>query len=393
MILLDKPYVSEIFRKTIVDNEFLVVETNSLSALSIGKELPLITENDVIRRFKSEDNCLLYSNSENSIDWIVSNLAFTELPKTIALFKDKTAFRQLTCELFPNFFFKQVKIEELVKLNVDNLPMPFIIKPNVGFFSIGVHKVSTKKEWDITVKLILDELQQANNLYPKKVLNLDSFIIEECIEGEEYAVDAYFNSRGEAVIVGIFKHVFSSESDVSDRIYITSENIISSNLDRFTNFLNNIGRLANLSNFPVHVELRVNDKDELIPIEVNPMRFGGWCTTADRTYSAFNVNPYNCFLQQLKPDWHSALKDKKGKIFSIIILDNSTGIEAANIESFDYEKCLSQLENVSEVRKVDHTEYPLFGFVFAETRENNFSELRNLLDSDLSEFLVMKPTD
>ncbi|MCP3675252.1 MAG: ATP-grasp domain-containing protein [Gammaproteobacteria bacterium] len=32
-----------------------------------------------------------------------------------------------------------------------------------------------------------------------------------------------------------------------------------------------------------HDELRGDDKGTILPIEVNPMRFGGWCTSADIT--------------------------------------------------------------------------------------------------------------
>ena len=40
-----------------------------------------------------------------------------------------------------------------------------------------------------------------------------------------------------------------------------------------------------------------------------------------------------------------------------------------------------------ELRKVDHKTYPLFGFVFAETRADNYTELENILHSNLTEFV------
>ncbi|MCK5154729.1 MAG: ATP-grasp domain-containing protein, partial [Spirochaetales bacterium] len=143
-------------------------------------------------------------------------------------------------------------------------------------------------------------------------------------------------------------------------------------------------------NFPVHIELRRDSKGTILPIEVNPMRFGGWCTTADITYMAYDFNPYLYYYTQKKPNWLEILKNKEGKLFSIVVLDNSTGVDAENITSFEYDKVLATFEKPMELRKINYQKYPVFGFIFAETRENNFNELKRILDSDLSEFISVK---
>jgi hypothetical protein len=163
--------------------------------------------------------------------------------------------------------------------------------------------------------------------------------------------------------------------------------IIENNIEEFTEFVGKIGKLAKVKNFPVHIELRRNSEGILLPIEVNPMRFGGWCTTADLTNHAFGFNPYLYYYDQKVPDWSEILKDKEGKLFSIVILDNSTGVKDDEIKSFDYDKLLSKFEKPLELRKIDIKKYPLFGFVFIETREDNFSELEFILHSDLKEFV------
>jgi hypothetical protein len=252
---------------------------------------------------------------------------------------------------------------------------------------MGVYKVSNLDEWENTIASLHAEIDQIKDLYPEEVLNTRSFIIEQLIEGEEYAFDAYFDSTGEPIILSILKHVFSSNADVSDRVYITSKEIIERNLDEFTEFARKIAALANVKNFPVHIELRRNKNGSLLPIEVNPMRFGGWCTTADVSFLAYGLNPYLYYYLQKKPDWPEILNGKEGKLFSIIVLDNSTGVDTGEITSFDYEKLLSQFEKPMELRKVDHKTYPLFGFLFTETREDNYIELENILHSDLTEFV------
>ncbi|MCD4787205.1 MAG: ATP-grasp domain-containing protein, partial [Desulfobacterales bacterium] len=105
---------------------------------------------------------------------------------------------------------------------------------------------------------------------------------------------------------------------------------------------------------------------------------------------AYGFNPYLYYYSQKKPNWSEVLKGKEGKLFSIIVLDNSTGIDVNEITSFNYEKLLSNFEKPIELRKIDYKKYPVFGFLFAETREDNFIELKNILDSDLNEFISTK---
>jgi ATP-grasp domain len=303
------------------------------------------------------------------------------------LFKDKLKFRELTKSIFPDFYFKEVRVEDLKKIQFNELPLPFIIKPTVGFFSMGVYKVSTRDLWVKTIDSILAEIDQVKGLYPKAVLDTQTFIIEQCINGEEFAVDAYYDSKGKPVIMNILQHVFSSDTDVSDRIYMTSKKIIENNLEEFTEFAGKIGTLAKVKNFPVHIELRRDNEGTLLPIEVNAMRFGGWCSTPDMTFFAYGFNPYLYYYSQKKPDWPKILKGKEGKLFSIIVLDNSTGIDGSMITAFNYEKLLSNFEKPMELRKIDYKKYPVFGFLFAETREDNFMELKSILDSDLNEFI------
>ncbi|MBW1820204.1 MAG: ATP-grasp domain-containing protein [Deltaproteobacteria bacterium] len=390
MFFVDKPYVSDFFKMTVRDNAIPVVGTEIVKELGLYTGTKVISEDRAIEMARESDNPTIYTTSENSIGWIAKHLAFSNLPGKIALFKDKLKFRELTKTIFPNFYFKEVRVEDLKKIQFNEIPLPFIIKPTVGFFSSGVYKVSNFEEWVNTIDSIIAEIDPIKDLYPAEVLDTSSFIIEQCIIGEEFAVDAYFNSLGEPVILNIMKHTFSSDNDVSDRVYTSSKEIIESNLKEFTEFADRIGNLAGVKNFPVHIELRRDNDGTLLPIEVNPMRFGGWCTTADISFLAYGFNPYLYYYSQKKPNWSALLNGKEGKLFSIIVLDNSTGIDVDKITSFDYEKLLSKFEKPIELRKIDFQKYSVFGFLFTETREDNFIELKNILDSNLNEFISTK---
>ncbi len=389
MIFVDKPYVSDFLRETIEKNGFPVVKTEIARQLGFENTSNTLEEEIVIQKAKSSENMPIYITSENSIGWIAKNLSFSKLPRKIDLFKDKVKFRTLLKTMYPDFYFREIQLGELDKLSVENIPLPFIIKPAIGFFSIGVYKVTDLDKWEQIKEALKSEIFNAEGLYPPEVLNTLSFIIEEYVEGEEFAFDAYFNAIGEPVILNIYKHIFSSNEDVGDRVYITSKEIIESNIEQFSVFLQKIGKLSELKNFPVHVELRRDPAGTVLPIEINPLRFGGWCTTADMTYFAYGFNPYELYFSQNRPDWNEILKNRKGKLYSIIVLDNSTGIEAEQIVTFNYDLLLSGFEKPLELRKIDYKEYPVFGFLFTETREEHFFELERILKSDLKEYITV----
>lgn len=389
MFILDKPYASKFLIETIVGNSYSVLKNNFTEELAESFNGCLLAEKDF--KFLSQiEDPKIYTSSENSIGWIEKHLPTTNLPKNISLFKDKVKFRKLTANLYPELFFQSIAYSKIDRLDINKLPLPFVIKPAVGFFSMGVHIVHKKEEWSVVKSKIADELLLVKDLYPKEVMNTENFIIEELIEGEEFAFDAYYNENGEPVLLGMFKHHFASEDDVSDRVYYTSKQIVSDNSKHFYNFLKNISNLTELKNFPLHIEMRKTPEGNYIPIEVNPMRFGGWCTTADASYHAFGFNAYKCFIDSIKPKWEEILSRMDDSLYSLIVLDNSSGIDASNIGSFNYNLLQSSFENVLEVRKVNYSEYPVFGFLMTKTSSNNFQELDRIAKSNLSEYIISK---
>ncbi|MCK5222615.1 MAG: ATP-grasp domain-containing protein, partial [Candidatus Aminicenantes bacterium] len=347
----------------------------------------LVNKDEAVRMYREDPEKRIYTVSENSIEWVIRNMGFSDLPDKIDIFKNKVRFRDMTRELFPGLFYKEISVKELEIIDVKELPFPLILKPSVGFFSMGVKKINSSEEWAKSVSTLISEMNSLRDIYPDEVLNIRKFIIEEFIRGDEYAIDAYFNGEGEPVILGILKHVFSSEDDVGDRLYMSSKKIILDNRDQFGEFLKRVGKLAGLKNFPLHVEVRKSNSGDVVPIEINPLRFGAWCTTADATSFSFQMNPYEYYFSDRKPDWENILKDKDGKIFSMIVLDNTTGMKADQIKNFDHNGLLLNFDKINEFREIDHKKYNVFGFLFAETNDSDVSELDWILNNDLKEFI------
>lgn len=387
MVLLDKPFVSDFLQKTLEKNGYPVINTNAWKELVSSGSFRLISEEDAVLMKKQDDNVLIYSNSENAIAWIEKHLPFSSLPEQIRGFKNKIVFRQKIQEMYPGYFFKGIPFADLESLDIETIPVPFVIKPAVGFFSMGVYKVENREEWPETLRRIQKEINGYRKVYPQEVINLSDFIIEEVIDGDEFAIDCYFDQQGNPVILNIMQHVFASGKDVSDRLYFTSKKIMQHYLEKMTTFLGELNQRTGVRNFPAHIEVRVTPAGEVIPIEVNPMRFGGWCSSPDMAWYAFGINEYEFFFNQQKPDWETILKNRGEEVFAIVILDNSTGIDGEDIAAFDYRKLLSDFSHPLDIRKTDFKKYPLFGMLFCKATDENAPEIRKILRSDLREYV------
>ncbi|WP_204701331.1 ATP-grasp domain-containing protein [Halanaerobacter jeridensis] len=388
VLILDKPYVSEFLEDTILELNLPVLKNKAAKEFKLNEDINFLEEKEFVNKVKNEES-LIYSNSENPINWITNHLSFTDLPEKIDIFKDKYQFRKLLRDMYPDFYFRKVSFDELDQIDINEVKIPFIIKPSVGFFSMGVYQVNSALEWEKVRGELKKEVNNMKDNYPEEVINTNEFIIEENIEGKEFAIDLYYNDEGKPVILNILEHIFSSGEDVNDRVYITSKKIIEKYHNSFLDFLNEMGALINLNGFPMHIEFRVDNDENIVPIEVNPMRFAGWCTT-DVAYHAYGINVYEYFFKQKEPNWEKILKIKKDKIYSIVVADLPNDINVNDIIEINYDKFSSYFENTLEMRKIDYNKYGVFAFLFAETSYDNWGELETILKSDLREYLKFK---
>lgn len=383
MIILEKPFVSGFLKETIIKLSIPVLDNETAKNESFPGPVNLVSEFDFVERIRTQKYPLLYTNSENSINWISRNLGETKLPEDIRQLKDKHVFRELIRQFYPDFYFTFVDVKDLEFFDVSQVSKPFIIKPAIGFVSMGVYTVNSDEEWPEIVRAIRKEIDATRDMYPPEVINTEKWLIEEWIDGDEFAVDAYFDEHGEAVVLNIMKHLFASEDDVDDKVYIMSSEIMRSFNQPFAGALTKLGKILDLRRFPIHVEFRVSKKYGVIPIEANPMRFAGWCTT-DVTRHAYGINIYDYYLNQKKPDWDILLSERDGKTYSInVAAVNSIGNRTIE---FDYDLLANQFSKPLEIRKTDVNKYGLAGFLFAETNDPEIKELYRYLKTDVNQF-------
>lgn len=386
MIILERPYVSEFLLETIIQNDIAVLQNDVVQHAEIEEgALKLIATEQAKNHYLAQEFPLIYSNSENSISWVLENLPQSNLSEYIRLFKDKAAFRDLLKELYPDFYYKVVEFSELVNLKPKEIKYPVVIKPTIGFLSFGVHTIKDSNEWNNTITKLANEMTLAETMYPKNVIDSSKFIIEELIQGEEFAIDAYYDRNGEPVILNIFQHPFYNDKDVSDRIYLVSTGIMIKYMAKLGQLLREIGHLKNIRNFPMHIEVRINKDGEIIPIEVNPMRFAGWCTT-DLAKYAWGINVYEYFFKQLKPDWNNIL-EKSGKgVYYFSMAEVPQEIDKSKIKHFDYNKYLSNFTEILELRRINYMENPLFAVIFGKT--DSKEEVLKILSLKTREYIT-----
>ncbi len=386
MFIIEKPYASEFLVDAIVQNDWAVLDNESIQEANFEEgAFNLVDTNQAREHFLKQEYPLIYSNSENAINWVLENLPQSNLTSYIKFFKDKAKFRELLQEMYPDFYFQTVEYENLKKLNKKEIKFPVVLKPAVGFLSFGVHTVKDESEWDSVISKLSSEMKQAESMYPKEVLDSSKFLIEEKIEGEEFAIDAFYDRNGDVVILNIFQHPFYNEKDVSDRIYITSAEIMVRHMAKFAILLKQIGNLSLIRNFPMHVEVRIKDDGTIIPIEVNPMRFAGWCTTDVARY-AWGINVYEHFQNQTSPNWNDILADAGRDIYYFSMAEVPVDVERSKIKNFDYGRFLENYSHVLEVRRINFETNPLFAIIFGSLKDK--SEIQKILSLNTKDYII-----
>ncbi len=304
----------------------------------------------------------------------------------IALLKDKAGFRRALAPLFPDYLFREYPASQLDAVDPETLTYPAVLKPSTGFFSLGIYPLFSADDWRSAVQDIRGTSDSWNDVYDSSVVSDADFLVEGYLQGDEYAIDAYFDSEGRAVVLDILKHDFASADDVSDRLYYTSKRVIETQLEPMTRFLDDCNGILGLSDFPVHAEVRVDGGGRIIPIEFNPLRFAGLCTT-DLSYFAYGFKTYQMFLDDKRPNWNQVLAGKDGLSYTMMLLTTSPEIVQKS-GSFDYDALRARFRRVMELRQTDIAKMGTYGFLFTETRDEDWTaEAEGMLHTDLSEFL------
>lgn len=353
------------------------------ASLSHNK-LNITDEKAFIALHKTATSPRLYTVSEYALDWVCSAFAGEKLIEQITLLKEKVAFRKTCSCIYEDLIFDEISYTDLFEFNISKVQLPVVLKPSVGFLSAGVYTIANLEDWKNALKDIQKNFLKLAETFPDTVVGDACFILESYIHGREFAINLYFKEK-EPVIINIFEHPFTSKEGVSDRLYITNKTLFDDYLSMFTEHISRLNKVLNLSNIPVHMEIRV-ESGKIVPIEINPLRFAGLCLNEIHFYIT-GKHPLSYYFSGTCPDYNAMWKDKESKTFCFSIIEKPEGSQNA---ALDIEKLKHEFSKILEVRLVDNPNLSILTFVFSEVETTKKSEMSNVLNLDVTKLLNYK---
>lgn len=383
MLILDRPYVSEKLAITAASAQIPVLQASNVE-LPFSNHLVLYGEQDFFRTLQARNGKILL-NSENSIGLLARNLpADSRYLTWLHSFKNKGQFRGMLKRLYPHFYYEVIPYGELFLKNVSCLNFPIVLKPAVGYGSVGVYRIESEQDWHSAIELIRQDVEAAKAAYLGNVVDTQMFVIEQWIDGEEYALDAYFTETGEPVILNVMKRVFASEDDTSDRVYFTSRKVLREALEVGYELLQKIQRMIPSHNFPLHMEFRITSSGECVPIEINPFRFAG-IGTADLAFYAYGINPYLSYFTNLSPNWDEIMSCLDDHVYGFFCAELPVRNSIHGELEIDEESFKREFSSILEYRCLRGLDPTTFAVVFYKTP--NEPENERLARLDISKYV------
>lgn len=315
--------------------------------------------------------------SESSIANVLSGLEENN-PKrrAIEIFKDKFLFRKLVKD--ESFNIKKVACRDISKLQVENKS---VLKPLKGCFGTAVKIVDKHTDFKEFENEIQKELKKNGSLFSENVLTSSEFIIEDFIEGEEYAVDMFYNNEGRPCIVNIYHHPLPKHEQYLHMVYYSSKNTFDKIYSLAKSFFEQLNQEISVSDFPMHCEFKLTD-NKLIPIEINPMRFGGM-GLGNLAYHSFGINPYQYFLESREPDWTEVFKNWDDDLRFVYFIAYNSFSKDKKTNYPKIQKLRDEFTDIKFEQLFDYQKQLAFGvFCLQENQEN----LERLLQIDFDDF-------
>lgn len=274
------------------------------SMVPLPKKITVLNDAKAVSLIQDKDTAII-SNREASLSFILEHLPKERLNQVNA-FKNKAIFRQLFKELSPDLWYQELTKDALRDFQFPAQIDQVVLKPSRGAHSIGIRIIHGQAEWARVVDLVLEDINRATKQMNSTVVSDAHFLVEEFIDGEEFACDGFWDKNGKTIITGIYQHPFLSNSDVRDTVYYTAKQVVAKTIEPTMEVMNYMGAKLGMRRFPFHFEFRLSSNGTLFPIELNPLRFGG-NTLPELMQYAFGFNPYELFFTDKSPDWNSRL--------------------------------------------------------------------------------------
>lgn len=366
MIFLDTRYVSPLLKNTLTTVKETIFDVTHSCFLSTA---PSFWDLEICTGVMMNAEIGMKALNEFLPNHYVTNMA--------NIFKNKVAFRKLMDSKYPDFFYQSCTLSQLQKGAVKDFPFPIVLKPIADHSRQYVCKFENS-----------NSLERFIHTYRTTgAPDHMEFMIEEYVEGKEFAVDLYFDQDGDPVILTIFARKFKDGSDMGAGITYTSKAVLSAYMAPIYHYLKEFGMSLNLKMMPLHIKLRVNAMQHMFPIEVNPLRFAKE-GTAELGYFAYGVNPYEYYFSRRKPSWDNIIAAMDDSIYSFICAEMEKGVDALHIEEVNHDALKREFKEILDYRMLPLDGRTAFAVIFFKSP--NEAEHDRILKLDFMQFISCK---
>lgn len=350
---------------------------------TVRQEIATLTDGDDLAavqevRFTTADRVVI--TSENVLDSVLQRLDDPDRVRLIDSLKNKHRCREMMAAHYPNFFFKRLTLDELPSVT---LPpgRRFVVKPNRGYFATAIKIVDSDSDLGSIQGEIAEEVQRNTAVFANSVLSGAEVIVEEFIEGEEYAVDMFYSADGTPVIVNIYHHPIPENPDYLHALYYTSKPVFDLLHDQLIEWFEELNQTLKATGFPIHAEFRLTDNG-IVPIELNPLRYGG-DGLIDLAYHAFGLNPYAAFFEDAKPDWATIWKGREDKIYTWMMGYVGTDVDVSSHRPNmgEFQSLFSKILSDTLLNYQAH-----LGFSVVYSEETEIEAVYKLVNTDFKQF-------
>ena len=364
-------------------------EAGTRESLPATAQMEIIESDNLIQNdlhFSKDDKVCIAS--EAALDLAIARIDDPVRVKAIALLKNKYAFRQILAAIYPSFEYQYIQAHQIPDLQITQKS---VIKPVKGVFGTAVKIIDRDTDLTELAAELQTELTKNTALFSPSVLSTTDFLVESYLDGEEYAVDMFYDAGGTACIVNIYHHPLPSNPAYLHVVYYSSQAVFDRIYTKAKHFFTELNQILGVTNLPIHGEFKLDrvggaslKENRLMPIELNALRFGGM-GLGNLAFHALGVDPYACFAEDLEPDWQKIWQDNQTSLFAFLFAYNG-----AKINTRDYrpnrQKLKQQFTKILLERDFDYQTQPVFSiYILQETSEN----LARLLQLEFDDFFEL----
>ena len=337
-------------------------------------------KNNPSLRFPRGDKIII--STETVLDDVLQRLDDPEKKDLIITLKNKVECRQVLATLFPDFYFKEISISDIPTFELAPSERYFI-KPIKGYWGSAAYPLNKDTDRISLSSEISRQLQIRSGIFSDQVVAKDRLIVEEFIDGEEYAVDMFFNEDGEPVITNICYHPLPKKMEYLHVVYYTSYDVFHLLYNDLIRFFSTLNKTLKARNMPIHGEFKLH-KGKLTPVELNPLRFGS-DGFADLSYHAFGFNPFLCFTQNCAPDWDKVWQGREEKVYAFYLGYNGSDLDTNKYRP-DLRNFRKLFSNILADNAMNYQNTLAFSVMYIE--ENNLDRIHELLEVEFNEYFV-----